>query len=331
MLRAAGLDHAYGGLTVLAVDAFALERGSVTALVGPNGSGKSTLLRLLAFVERPRAGTIALDGAPVRTRTERRHARLRVTLVEQAPYLFPRSVRENVEYGLRLRGIRSADARARAMAALERLHAGGLAQRPARELSDGEIQRVALARAIALEPDALLLDEPAGAADRAATAQLHRVLHEERERGTAVCFASHHLEDAYRWSDTLVALADGRAGSVTPENLFRATLPEGRGSKVAAIGPLEVVVVTDRAGPVTLAIPPHEVLVSHAPLESSARNAFTGTVVRISDHSDDMVTVTVDAGVDLAARVTRSALRELGIHVGSRVVLTVKALAVQVF
>jgi len=329
MLRAAGLRHAYGGRTVLAVDAFALERGSVTALVGPNGSGKSTLLRLLAFVERPRAGTIALDGRPVRTRTERRHARRRVTLVEQSPYLFPRSVQENVEYGLRLRGIRGAEARA--MAALERLHAAGLAHRPARELSEGEIQRVALARAIALEPDALLLDEPAGAADRAAAAQLHRALHEERERGAAVCFASHHLEDAYRWSDALVALADGRAGSVTPENLFRTTLPEGTGSKSAAIGPLEVVVVSDRAGPVTLAIPPHEVLVSHAPLESSARNAFAGTVVRISDHSGDMVTVTVDAGVDLAARVTRSALRELDIHVGSRVVLTVKALAVQVF
>jgi len=331
MLDATDLRHAYGGRTVLAVDAFAVGRGSVAALVGPNGSGKSTLLRLLAFVERPGGGTIALDGVPVRTDAERRHARRRVTLVEQAPYLFPRSVRENVEYGLRLRGIRGPEARTRAIAALERLHAAGLADRPARELSEGEIQRVALARAIALEPDVLLLDEPAGAADRAAAAQLHRVLHEERERGAAVCFASHHLEDAYRWSDRLVALADGRAGSVTPENLFRATLPEGRGSKVAAIGPLEVVVVTDRAGPVTLAIPPHEVLVSHAPLESSARNTFTGTVVRISDHSDDMVTVTVDAGVDLAARVTRSALRELGIHVGSRVVLTVKALAVQVF
>jgi tungstate transport system ATP-binding protein len=331
MLSAAGLRHTYGGRTVLAVDAFALERGSVTALVGPNGSGKSTILRLLAFVERPSSGTIALDGAEVHTAEQRRRARRRVTLVEQAPYLFPTSVRENVEYGLRLRGARGSAAAARAMAALERLHAGGLANRPARELSEGEIQRVALARAIALEPDVLLLDEPAGAADRAATAQVHRVLLEERARGAAVCFASHHLEDAYRWSDRLVALADGRAGSVTPENLFRTTLPEGTGSKVAEIGPLGVVVVTDRSGPVTLAIPPHEVLVSRAPLQSSARNTFTGPVVRISDHTGDMVTLTVDVGVDLAARITRSALQELGIHVGSRVVLTVKALAVQVF
>ena len=331
MLSATDLRHTYAARPVLTVDRFVLERRSITALTGPNGSGKSTLLRVLAFLERPASGTLTLDGAAVRSPVEYRRARLRVTLVEQVPYLFSDTVLDNLVYGLRLRRVARSDAETGARRALERLQAGGLARRPARELSDGERQRVALARAIALEPDVLLLDEPASAVDRAAAAQLHHILQEERARGTAVCVASHHLEDAYRWSDTIVALAEGRAGAVTPENLFRATLPEGSGSKVASVGPIDVVVVTDRAGPVTLAIPPHEVLVSHTSLHSSARNEYAGPVVRISEHDGEMVTLTVDVGVDLAARITRSAMRELDIHVGRRVVLTVKALAVQVF
>lgn len=331
MLSATDLRHGYGGRTVLTVDRVTLDRGSITALVGPNGSGKSTLLRVLAFLERPASGTLTLGGAAVRSATEYRSARRRVTLVEQVPYLFSETALDNVVYGLRLRGLANPDAQARARGALERLQSAGLARRPARELSEGERQRVALARAIALEPDVLLLDEPAGAVDRAAAAQLHHILQEERGRGAAVCFASHQIEEAYRWSDGLLALADGRAGAVTPENLFRATLPEGSGTKVADLGPIKVVVVSERSGPVTLAIPPHEVLVSHASLHSSARNEFAGPVVRISEHHGDMVTLTVDAGIDLAARITRSAMRDLDIHIGTRVVLTVKALAVQVF
>jgi tungstate transport system ATP-binding protein len=331
MLSATHLRHTYGGRPVLTVERLTLERGSITALAGPNGSGKSTLLRVLAFLERPASGTITLDGVAVRSSGAYRRARRRVTLVEQVPYLFSASVLDNVVYGLRLRGLARPDAQARAGQALERVQSAGLARRHAWELSEGERQRVALARALALDPDVLLLDEPAGAVDRAAAAQLHRILREERARGAAVCFASHHLEDAYRWSDGILGLTDGHLGAVTPENLFRATLPEGSGSKVADVGPIRVVVVTDRSGPVTLAIPPHDVLVSHASLHSSARNEFVGPVVRISDHDGDMVTLTVDAGVDLAARITRSAMRELDIHVGTRVVLTVKALAVQVF
>ncbi len=331
MLSGTELRYAYAARPVLTVDRVVLERGSITALVGPNGSGKSTLLRVLAFVQRPASGTLTLDGAAVRSAVEYRRARRRVTLVEQVPYLFSGTVLDNVLYGLRLRGVARPDAESRARRALERLHSGGLARRPVSELSEGERQRVALARAIVLEPDVLLLDEPAGAVDRAAAGQLHHILQEERGRGAAVCFASHHLEDAYRWSDAIMALADGRAGAVTPENLFRATLPPGSGAKVARVGPIEIVVVTDRSGPVTLAVPPHEILVSHQSLQSSARNAFAGPVVRISEHDGDTVTLTVDVGIDLAARVTRSAMRELDIHVGRPVVLTVKALAVQVF
>src|SRR5439155_693599 len=81
---------------------------------------------------------------------------------------------------------------------------------------------VAVARALAVEPDVLLLDEPASSADRAAAQTLYRALAEERaRRPLAVCLASHQLEDAYRWADDVRALAEGRLSPVTPENLFR--------------------------------------------------------------------------------------------------------------
>ncbi len=147
----------------------------------------------------------------------------------------------------------------------------------------------------------------------------------------AICFASHQLEDAYRWSDRLTALADGRSSTVTPENLFRAVLEPGAGTKEARVGPLSIWVVSHRSGPVTVAIPPEEILVSLHPLDSSARNEFSGPVIRISERGPDEVTLTVDLGVDMAARITRGSLERLGIQVGTRVVLAVKALAVQVF
>src|SRR6266550_3663572 len=101
-----------------------------------------------------------------------------------------------------------------------------LLHRRRHELSDGEVQRVAVARALAVEPDVLLLDEPASSADRAAAQTLYRALAEERaRRPLAVCLASHQLEDAYRWADDVRALAEGRLSPVTPENLFRVDLP----------------------------------------------------------------------------------------------------------
>lgn len=330
MLSAHGLVHAYGTRTVLRVDEITLPAGTVTALVGPNGAGKSTLMRILAFLERPNQGTVRLHGHAVDGGAARRRARQRVTMVEQVPYLFPTTVRANLLYALKLHRVLGQDARDRAHRALEAVGASALTERQAPALSEGEARRVAVARAIALEPDVLLLDEPAGAADRAAAVALYSAMSRERDRGTAVCFTSHHIEDAFRWSDTLRTLTDGQLQEIAPENLFRATLPSGSGAKDVTIGPLVLRVVSDRDGPVTISVPPEEILVSHQPITSSARNQFMGSVVRISEHDADRITLTVDVGIDLAARVTRAALRELDVHVGSRVVLTVKALAVQV-
>jgi tungstate transport system ATP-binding protein len=327
----AGLRQTYGPRAVLELDALTIETGARLALVGPNGAGKSTLLRLLAFLESPSAGTIALEGRPVTTGAARRAARRRVTLVEQRPYLFRGTVAGNVAFGLRAAGLSGPVVEQRVRAALERLQLHTLASRDARQLSEGEIQRVAVARALATEPVALLLDEPASSADRAAQQAMFAALAEEQaRRPLTVVFASHLLEDAYRWAGGLLALHQGRLSPVTPENLFRVDLPGGAAMQQVAVGPLRIDVVSERAGPATLAIAPDEILLSAAPLQSSARNVFRGRIVRLAEHGAE-IRVTLDAGIELVALITRRSCEEMGLAVGREVYASFKSVAVKVF
>ena len=327
----AALRQGYGGRTVLALDALTVREGARLAVVGPNGAGKSTLLRLLAFVDTPAAGTIALEGKRIASGAARRGARLRVTMVEQRPYLFRGSVLENVAYGLRARGVSRAAAADRAREALARLRLKELAGRDARALSDGEVQRVAVARALAVEPVAVLLDEPVSGADRAAHHALFAALAEEQaRRPLTIVFASHLLEDAYRWADDLLALHLGQPSPVTPENLFRVDLPGGSAMQEVQVGPLTLEVVTDRTGPATLAIPPEEIVLSTASLHSSARNVLRGRIVRVAEHGA-AVRVTLDAGIELVALITRKSFDEMGLAIGGTAFASFKSVAVRVF
>jgi len=331
MLELVGVVHRYDGRVVLDLERFQVPAGAAIAIVGPNGSGKSTLLRLLALLERPTQGEVRLDGAVVTGSAARR----RVTLVEQRPVLFHGTVRENLEFGLQVRGTR----RTVMNSVIDRV-AGTLAittllGRRRHELSDGEVQRVAVARALAVEPDVLLLDEPTSSADRAAAQMLYRVLAAERaHRPLAICLASHQLEDAYRWADDVRALAEGKLAPVTPENLFRVELPPGEshaGLKHVCVGSIEVAAATDKTGPAILAVPPTDIFVSREPLAASARNVFSGRVTRLSHPRPGVVHVAADVGVELVAVITEEAVRDLGLVPGGPVVFSFKASAVRVF
>ncbi len=329
MLELRGVRHRYDGRVVLDLERFAVPPGALIAIVGPNGAGKSTLLRLLALLERPTEGAVLLDGRPADLALRRR-----VTLVEQRPVLLRGTTRENLEFGLRVRGIRRTEVNRLVDNVAGRLGITPLLDRRRHELSDGEVQRIAVARALAVEPDVLLLDEPASSADRAAAQSLYHALAEERaRRPLAVCLASHQLEDAYRWADDVRALADGRLSPVTPENLFRVELPAGAPGdlKHVRVGNVEIAALTDKSGPAILAVPPTDILVSREPLTSSARNVFCGRVTRLVHQRGGAVHVTADVGVELVAVVTEDAARDLGLTPGSPVAFAFKASAVRVF
>jgi tungstate transport system ATP-binding protein len=331
MLELRDVRQRYEGRTVLDLDRFTVERGARVAVVGPNGSGKSTLLRLLALLEPPTEGEVWLDGRPERPSPA---GRRRVTLVEQRPVLFRGTVRRNLEFGLAARGLGRAARHERVTSVAERLGITPLLERRRRELSDGEIQRVAVARALAVEPDVLLLDEPVSSADRAAAQQLYRTLQaEQADRGLTICLASHQLEDAYRWSDDLRALAEGRLVPVTPENLFRVDIAAGPAgvTRHVHVGALEIAVVTDRTGPGILVVSPNDIVLSRTPVPSSARNMFAGQVRRLDHPRPGLVHVTADVGIELVAAVTEEAVRDLGLGPGTSVTCSFKASAVQVF
>jgi len=333
MLELRGIRHRYEGRVVLDLEQFTVPRTGTVAVVGHNGAGKSTLLRLLALLEAPTEGQVLLNGAVVPRRPPA-SLRRRVTLVEQRPILFRGTVRENLEYGLQVRDMGRTAANGIIGDVVDRLGLQSLLSRRRHELSDGEVQRVAVARALALRTDILLLDEPASSADRAAAGALYRALAaEQAARPIAVCIASHQLEDAYRWADDIRALADGRLSPVTPENLFRVELPAGDGVKTVRVGGIALVVMTDRAGPVVVAVPPTDILVSREPLPSSARNVFKGRVTGLAiEHRGAGVQVRADmGGVELVAAVTAEAARDLALTPGGAVVFSFKATAVQVF
>src|SRR5213592_2963443 len=174
MLELVGVRHCYGGRMVLDLERFAVPPGALIAMVGPNGSGKSTLLRLLALLEQPTEGEVRLDGRPVSGGPARASpnaaARQRVTLVEQRPILLRGTVRANLGYGLRVRGMRRTEVNRVTEDVAARLGVTPLLERHRHELSEGEVQRVAVARALAVDPAVLLrrageLRRPRGSAD----------------------------------------------------------------------------------------------------------------------------------------------------------------------
>ena len=215
-----GLHRYYG--PVHALDGLELEiaPGELVALLGPSGCGKTTALRALAGLDRPDAGRIEVDGRDI---TDVPASKRDMGMVFQAYSLFPNmTARDNVAYGLRLRGM---DGKTRGRKADEMLDLVGLGKQGNRypyQLSGGQQQRVALARALAIEPQVLLLDEPLSALD----AKVRRVLRDEIRRiqiavGTTTLFVTHDQEEALALGDRVGVMSSGRLEQIAaPTELY---------------------------------------------------------------------------------------------------------------
>ncbi len=217
MISVEAVSFGYGGALVLDGIALAADAGSTIGLIGPNGSGKSTLLRLIYRALRPRGGTILIDGTPVaRLRGRELAARLAV-VTQESPTETPISVAETVLLGRSpwagaVQGYSRQD-RIAAAAALERVGARELADRPFSALSGGERQRVLIARALAQRADHLLLDEPTNHLD---VRYQHELLALVRDLEATTLVVLHDLNLAARYCDRLVLLDDGRVAAAGP-------------------------------------------------------------------------------------------------------------------
>jgi tungstate transport system ATP-binding protein len=213
------MTQSYGGRRVLHIERLEVRAGEVLCLVGPTGAGKSTLLRLLAGLEPPATGKLWFGEHLLGARDMPAAVHRRITLVFQRPLLLAGTVRANVEYGLRLRGL--ARCPQQAQATLKRLGLSVLSSRSARTLSGGETQLVALARALALEPEVLLLDEPTANLDPARVALVEEVIRAvHRKHRTTIVWATHNLFQARRLAQHVALLLDGELAELAPTETF---------------------------------------------------------------------------------------------------------------
>lgn len=202
--------------------------GRIYSLVGPNGAGKSTLLRFLSLLQPPAKGALHFAGSLIRWEKTILH-RLRqvVTLVDQDPYLFDRTVFQNLAFGLRLRGITGAEARLRIAETLDNVGLTGFEERLARDLSGGEVRRVALARALVLHPRILLLDEPGANLDPPGLLALERLIAALPARGLTVILTTHDPAQPARLGSEVLRLSAGRViGRFSPPADDRGRLQE---------------------------------------------------------------------------------------------------------
>lgn len=212
--------HAVDGVDLDIVD------GEFFCLLGPSGSGKTTLLRMIAGFELPTEGTIALRGHDVTTLAPFDRD---VNTVFQDYALFPHmTVQKNVEYGLKVKGVKSAERRERASEALASVALESYGERKPSQLSGGQRQRVALARALVNRPKVLLLDEPLGALDLKLRQQMQVELKNIQHRaGITFVFVTHDQEEALTMSDRIAVFNQGRIEQIgTPEEMYeRPTTP----------------------------------------------------------------------------------------------------------
>jgi ABC-type sulfate/molybdate transport systems ATPase subunit len=208
-IRLDGVRFRRAGRDVLAVRSLHVRTGRTTAVLGPNGAGKTTLLRLVAGLEVPHEGRVLVGGEPAAT------GRGVVGYVFQEEVFLRRTILENVEIGLRIRGASRSAARGRAMDALVLLGIEALAGRRADRLSGGETRRASLARALCLGAPVLLLDEPMAGLDGSTYARLLDDLPGLlRAAGATTVVVTHDREEAFRLCDDVVVLVDGEVRAV---------------------------------------------------------------------------------------------------------------------
>lgn len=202
------LTKRYGDRTVLNIDNLILEEGKITGITGPNGSGKTTLLNIIGGIDAEYNGNVYYNGKSLDNETKRN-----MTYLFQKPYLFRRSVYENIAYPLKLRDYANDKTISLTNAIMENLEIEDLKDLKAHKLSGGESQKVALARALVFKPKLLLLDEPTSNIDPESIKILEReILRFNKETNATIIIITHNMEQIERLCHKAVGLSNGKVG-----------------------------------------------------------------------------------------------------------------------
>jgi putative spermidine/putrescine transport system ATP-binding protein len=217
------LNYQYPGTTQGVHElSLSVKKGELVAVIGPSGSGKSTLLKLISGLTTGYSGKIVLNGSDISHLAV--HER-NLGVVFQSYALFPHlNVLDNIAYGLKLRGAGISERHARAVELLDTIDMREFAQRSVSQLSGGQQQRVALARALAINPSALLLDEPLAALDASIRGHLRdRICTLQRRYQATTLLITHDQEEALSMADRVAMLKEGRMLQfATPQEIYAA-------------------------------------------------------------------------------------------------------------
>lgn len=237
----------FGTTVALSHFDIAVQDGELVTLLGPSGCGKSTALRIAAGFEVADSGDVAIGGTSVIGLPPSKRG---IGMVFQNYSLFPHlTVRENLEFGMRVRRIARAQRAVRVDELLELVRLSGLAERYPHQVSGGQQQRVALARALAVQPRVLLLDEPLSALDATVRVEVRDEIRRiQRESGIATVFVTHDQEEALAISDRICVMRDGRVEQVgTPQAVYRFPTSPFVARFVGKVNDLEVEVRSNTA------------------------------------------------------------------------------------
>lgn len=328
---------------------FEVEDKEYFVVQGPSGAGKTLLLQIIAGIHKPDRGRIIMEGKDVtRLPPEERG----IGYVPQNYALFSHlTVYENIAFPLRVRKLPDKLVREKVEDIASKLGISHLLNRKARNLSGGEAQRVALGRALSSGASLLLLDEPLSAVDPVLRWELRGFLRKfKRENELTVIHVTHDFDEAIALANRIAVMNGGRIVQVgTPDeifyrpssafvawftrtgNIFRGkAVRAGDGLSEIRAGSLKLYVAGEYSGMVTVTFRPENVIVSKAPVSTSARNHFEGSIEEVEFEGPLVLLKVKVEDTTVRVYVTRTSLKELNLAEGSRVHLYVKATDIHV-
>ncbi|MGP8321135.1 MAG: ATP-binding cassette domain-containing protein [Methanosarcinaceae archaeon] len=323
--------------------------GEYFVILGPTGAGKTLLLELIAGFYRPDGGNIYIGGKNVTGLPPEKH---NIGFLYQDYSLFPHmNAEKNIEFGMRMRGIKDSDT---VKKIAEYLNIGHLLHRYSQTLSGGEQQRIALARVLVINPDVLLLDEPLSALDPETQDSTRKILKSiHNDSGFTVIHVTHDQIEARILADRIAIMINGRIVQVgTPDEVFDRPINNEVAHFVGVENVLKGKVIENSNGVTVLDISgtifeavsecavgdtvyaclrPENVILSESGVKSSARNSFEGRLVEM-ERIGALVRAKVhmDGDFMLNAFLTKQSAGELNLTYGKHVVVSFKASAIHV-
>jgi len=334
MLELRGISKRMAGFSLRDVS-FGVEQGDYFILLGESGAGKSMILETIAGLVAPDSGTILLNGKDI---TSEKIQNRTIGMVFQDHAIFPHlTVEGNIAYSLHGADIPKEEKKRRVKAIASELGIRELLKRRPGTLSGGELQRVSLGRTLIQHPSVLLLDEPLSSLDTRLKSDLRRLLRSINRNGQTIVHVTHDYEEAISLATRIAVINQGTiiqtgtpsevfshpksefvANFIGLKNFFKVTLVRDQDVTYACLSD-QFRVITDTglsSGEGFILIREEEIQISLGEAETGLINHFNGRIVEIVQNSRG-VDVTIDAGFELHALITRESLSKLDLETGT--------------